>query len=73
MNITLGFDVIGTEIVDIEVDDDKIAGMDDDEIIDYVQDKYYGDAEDEARKNCDYGIGQLESITFNGEEHWVGV
>ena len=72
MKITFGFEVIGTQFVDIDIDDDEIAGMDDDEILEYAQDKYWVDAEREAERDCDYSIGQLESIAFNEEEHWVG-
>ena len=72
MKITFGFEVIGTEMVDIDIDDEEIAGMSDGEILDYAQDNYWTKAERKAERDCDYSIGQLESVTFNDEEHWVG-
>ena len=73
MTVTFGFEVIGTEYVDIEVDDEEIEGMTEEEIVDYVQDTYWTEAESEAQQNCDYGLGQIETINFDGKEHWVGV
>lgn len=72
MTVTFGFEIIGTEMVDIDIDDEEIAGMSDGEILDYAQDNYWAEAERKAERDCDYSIGQLESVTFKDEEHWVG-
>ena len=72
MHVKFGFDVSSIHWVEIDVDDEEVEGMTEEEIIDYLRDNFEDDAYDEAEEDCDYSVGILDAITFNGEEHWVG-
>ena len=72
MTVTFGFDVTGREYAEIEIDDEELEGMSEEEIVEYAERQYTSEAEEDASRDCYYNIGQLETITINDKEHWVG-
>ena len=76
--VTLNFEVIGSYPVTIDVDDyfnedDNWDEMTEEEKVNFVMGNLEEEGFYEASRDCEFSIGQLESISFgDGEEHWVG-
>lgn len=71
MHVEFGYDVNAIHWVEVDVDDDEVAGMTDEEIIHYLRNNYEDDAYNEAVEDCDYSVGMLDAIVFNDKQHWV--
>lgn len=70
MKLSLGYEIIGTEYVDIEIDEEELEKpwdeMTKDEKINFVYDNYSEEAFYEAMRNCEYDIGGLFCIEDEG-------
>lgn len=66
MKLSLGYEIIGTEYVDIEIDEDELekpwSEMSNDEKEHFIRENYSEEAYYEAMKNCEYDIGGLFCI-----------
>ena len=76
MEITFGYEVVGSYPVTIDIDEEELQEegwdeMTEDEKIDYLMDTYLDKTMHQAECECSYSIGSLDYIDFDGEEHWI--
>lgn len=76
MEVTFGYDVVGTHYVTIDLSEEELQEINWDEMTkeeksDYLLEKYEYEAMRQAESECDFSIGPLDCIEFDGEEHWT--
>ena len=77
MEITFGYEVIGTYPVTVEVDEEELQEigwneMTKKEKIDYLIESYEHKTMHRAECECEFSIGTLDYIQFEDEEeHWM--
>lgn len=76
MEITFGYEVIGTYPVTVEVDEEELQEdgwdeMTEEERIEYLTEEYEYKTMHQAECECEFSIGSLDYIQFDEEEHWM--
>ena len=77
MEITFGYEVIGTYPVTVEVDEEELQEIGwydeftEEDKIDYLRDFYENKTMHQAECECEFSIGTLDCIQFDGKEYWV--
>jgi hypothetical protein len=76
MEITFGYEVIGTYPVTVEIDEEELQEdgwyeMTEEERIEYLIDTYEYKTMHQAECECEFSIGSLDYIQFDEEELWL--
>jgi len=71
MIVSFGFDVSAISYANIEIENDEIEGMTEEEILEYAINSYEDKAYYLAEKNCEFDLGILDIVSFNGKEYRV--
>ena len=63
ITVQLGYDVVGTQFVDVEIDEDELEKpwdeMDDNEKMAFIMEYYEPDAFNRAQQECEFDLGGL--------------
>ena len=67
ITVQLGYEVVGTQYVDVEIDEDDLEKpwdeLNDDEKMALIMEDYEPDAFNRAMQECEFDLGGLFSIT----------
>jgi hypothetical protein len=76
MEITFGYEIIGTYPVTIDIDEEELQEdgwdeMTEEERINYLTESYEYSTMHRAECECEFSIGSLDYISIDEEEHWM--